>query len=53
MTETPFFYVLKGQGYTFREGNSVKIVLTSLWSGGLLEKEKKFIPMGANAFLLE
>ena len=43
---------IKGNGYTFREDNSVKMFCLSSEKGSTL-KEKNLLPRGANSFLSE
>ena len=52
LDETCFVLVceIKGNWYTFRGDNSVKIVFAAFWKG-VDSKKKEFTPMGANSFL--
>ena len=47
-----FYLTLKGNGYTFRDGNSVKILSPVSEKGSAL-KGKNLLPLGANSFLLD
>ena len=46
------FSNFKENGYTFRGGNSVSLLLPP-FSKGSTQKEKNSLPVGANSFLLE
>ena len=41
---------VKGSGYTFKRGNSVKIVLPPFWKGVLLNRKKKQLLKGSKLF---